>query len=461
MFVATRLAITRSNGAFTAVDDDNLRTALATDIATAKAFEVGRSTLLPLDNVEQQRLRAQFHKNWRPRAWAIALLAVILPICAFSLFRSNWRRAVYLTLLMLSAVLVPLLITAWVYFQDGVSGEPLPLLGGANMLPAMTILYVTLAATIVFHLTARITLRNNARRLITEFKLVRNKKWAEYLPPQRYFARQTRPLQRFRELLAASRLAMVKQPLVNLWGVMYVVFSVTFILEFGGLLPPVRGFFTFHVYLIGFWLTLFGFFMLVFLFANEVQRCRNLAHQLTAGQLDWDARTIEKFGRQQGAAADWPRNGLAPWIGIQLLAKRTMWVEKIVYFPFVILLLLIIERSAWFDNWRLAPSISVVLGSAVLLLITCVLLMRRSIRAARETALEAMRGILRTALAQDTGEGNKAGNVELLRLLIAEVETERRGAFCPLSSDPILKALLMALGGYGSLFSLDYFAALM
>lgn len=459
MFVATRLAMRRLDGAFL---DNQLRRELATEIAKPKAFEVGWSTLIPLNEADQEYLRRQFGTSWRPRPWAIALLAVLLPILSFSLIQTTWRRGSYVTLILLFAVLVPLVIIAWVYFQDGTSGEPLPLLGGANMLPSMAILFITLGATIVFLLAARSTLRKNARSLITEFKLVRNKKWAQLLPPQRYFSRRARPLHRLRDLSVAMKLAIVKRPFVCLWAVMYFGFSVAFILEFGGILPPARGYFTFQLYRIGFWLTLFFYFLLISLFANEVHRCRNLAYQLTAGQLDWDNRTIEKFGRQQeGTVADWSSSALAPWIGIQLLAKRTMRVEKIVYYPFVIVLLLIMERSGWFDNWGLAPSITVVLGSTVLILITCVLLMRRSISVARLAALEAMQGALRVTLAEHGPGENRAENADLLRLLISEVETERRGAFCPLSSDPILKALLMALGGYGSLFSLDYFATLL
>ena len=453
MFVATRLALWWSEGT---LEPTQLREILI-NLTSAKAFEVGRSRLIPLDKTEQQELRAQLHANWLSGFSVIVVMAVILPLCAFPLLQYAWRRALRVALLMLSAVLLPLLITAWVYFQDGISGEPLPLLGGANMLPNTAILFLTLSVTWFFLVTAHGTLRKNARRLIREFRLIRNKTWAEYLPPRGYFMRRANLLQRWWHPLTATGLAIAKRPFMCLWAVMYMVFSVTLIVEFGGLIPPIRGDFTLHVYRFGIWATLFGFFMLIYQFANEVQRCRNLAQRLTAGRLHWGPQTLEKFARQQDIAADWSRNGLARWIGIQLLAKRTMRVDKFLYFPFVVLLLLIVERSSLFDNWRLVPSISVVLVTSVLILITCVLFLRRSIKEARETALEEMRG----ALSRGAREGGEAGDVEALRLMIAEVENERRGAFCPLSSDPVLKALLMALGGYGSLFSLDYLAALM
>ena len=453
MFVATRLALWWSEDTR---DAAQLRKELH-DLTSAKAFEVGRSRLIPLDKAEQQELRAQLRADWLSGISVIAVMAVILPLCAFPLLQYAWRRALRVTLLMLSALLLPLLITAWVYSQDGISGEPLPLLGGANMLPNTAILFLTLSVTSLFLVTAHGTLRKNARRLIKEFRLQRNKTWAEYLPSRRYFTRRANLLQRWRHALTATGLAIARRPFMSLWAVMYMVFSVTLIVQFGGLIPPIRGNFTLHVYRFGIWATLFGFFMLIYQFANEVQRCRNLAQRLTSGRLHWGRQTLEKFAPGQDTAADWARNSLARWIGIQLLAKRTMRVDKLLYFPFIVLLLLIMERSSLFDNWRLVPSISVVLVTSVLILITCVLFLRRSIKEARESALEEMRG----ALSQGVREGDEGADVKALRLMIAEVENERRGAFCPLSSDPMLKALLMALGGYGSLFSLDYLAALM
>ena len=465
MFVATRLAMWRSNST---VDVPRLRTILATGFATPKAFEVGRSMLIPLNKEDQQRLRKQLHANWRSRISVIVMMAVILPLCAFPLLQYAWRRALRIALMMLLVVLIPLLVTAWVYFQDGISGEPLPLLGGANMLPTMAILFLTLSITPLFYVTARSTLRKNARRLIKEFKLIRDKKWAEHLPPRGYFTRHANLLQRWRHVLATIGLAFAKQPFMCLWAVMYMIFSVILISELGGLFPPIRGDFTLHVYRFGIWATLFGFFMLIYLFADEVQWCRNLAHQLTAARLNWGAQTFEKFARQQDITLDdsqnesrrnpeWAKDGLARWIGVQLLAKRTIWVEKTIYYPFIVLLLLIVERSALFDNWRFVPSIAIVLITSVLILITCVLFLRRAVKEVRETALESMRG----ALAQGLREEGEGGDVEHLRLMIADVENEKRGAFCPLANAPILKALLMALGGYGSLFSLDYLAALM
>ena len=146
------------------------------------------------------------------------------------------------------------------------------------------------------------------------------------------------------------------------------------------------------------------------------------------------------------------RDGLARWIGIQVVAERTLASEKVVYYPFIVLLLLFLAHSRLFDNWRLfVPSIIIVLASGALVTVTWVLRLRFSVKKVRESALYTMK----TALSQDLQEGER-GDIQSFRLMIGEIENEQRGAFRPVLSDPIFKALLMPLGGYGSLFMIDY-----
>ncbi|MCY4387053.1 MAG: hypothetical protein OXC18_08145, partial [Desulfurellaceae bacterium] len=49
---------------------------------------------------------------------------------------------------------------------------------------------------------------------------------------------------------------------------------------------------------------------------------------------------------------------------------------------------------------------------------------------------------------------------QALQTIIADVGSESRGAFRPLGKDTILKAPLIPLGGYGSLYLIDYFLAI-
>ena len=64
---------------------------------------------------------------------------------------------------------------------------------------------------------------------------------------------------------------------------------------------------------------------------------------------------------------------------------------------------------------------------------------------------------MQMALARDLRDGAER-EIQSLKLMIEDVRNERRGAFRPVFNDPIFKALLMPLGGYGSLYLIDYLA---
>ena len=118
-------------------DCNDLRQELAEDVATPKAFEVGRSMLVPLEEKEQRKFRKQF----RPISRGRSILAVVvagsgfLLLCALLSFQFSRRQVWRFVVMAACVILSPLLLTVVVYYADAFDGEPLPLLGGANMLP--------------------------------------------------------------------------------------------------------------------------------------------------------------------------------------------------------------------------------------------------------------------------------------------------------------------------------------
>ena len=70
-------------------------------------------------------------------------------------------------------------------------------------------------------------------------------------------------------------------------ALLHVTFSVALIVAFGDFSLPIRGKVTFYAYHVSAVATLFGFFVLVYFFVQEAQRCRKLAFRLTSPRLDW------------------------------------------------------------------------------------------------------------------------------------------------------------------------------
>ena len=208
------------------------------------------------------------------------------------------------------------------------------------------------------------------------------------------------------------------------------------------------------------------FFMLLYVVIDQLRMCRALARLSTQNKLTWPTITLEKFaepcgiildnsGKRSTKSSQWMKYGLMKWLLIQLLAERTQVLEKSVYYPFVILLMLIVARSTLFDNWQFLPSIIIIIITSILIIVAWAVLLRGSIKEARETALKSMRGCLSQGLCLT----DNTTEIEQFQLLIEDVKNERRGAFRSFASDPIFKALLMPSGGYGGLLLLEYLAS--
>lgn len=144
---------------------------------------------------------------------------------------------------------------------------------------------------------------------------------------------------------------------------------------------------------------------------------------------------------------------LDDWIDVQVVARRTAPVARLVIGPFVVLALLVVARSRLFDNWALTPAIAVGVSFYVVALVGLAFMLKQSAEATRRRALESMQADLRWL----AGSGKPLSDlVEPFKRLIVQVETNQRGAFAPFFDQPLLKAMLVPLGGAGGTQLFDY-----
>jgi hypothetical protein len=122
------------------------------------------------------------------------------------------------------------------------------------------------------------------------------------------------------------------------------------------------------------------------------------------------------------------------------------------YWPFLIIALIVVSRSRLFANYN--PSIPdlVTMGAGVLIVTASAILLRRSAEAARETARRKLRDQIAEARSLPDG-GLFASQLELL---LRRVEDLREGAFSPYSQQPVVRAMLLPLGSLGGTALLEY-----
>ena len=144
---------------------------------------------------------------------------------------------------------------------------------------------------------------------------------------------------------------------------------------------------------------------------------------------------------------------LDDWLDVQVVARRTEYVSRLVIGPFIVLALLVVARSRLFDNWSLTPAIAVGVSLYLIWLIVLASLLKIAAENTRRRALASMNADLRWLAGS---QSDMAVLVEPFKRMIASVENNQAGAFAPMFEQPLLKALLVPLGGAGGAQLFDY-----
>lgn len=237
---------------------------------------------------------------------------------------------------------------------------------------------------------------------------------------------------------------------------------------------PVRG--AAHRDLIA--MTLYANLLLLPLLVVAVADATMLAYRfishLNAGRTFYPEATLAHFAEAFGSAqaALWLRRfqalptnrqatALLPalhsllddWLDVQVVARRTRYVSRLVIGPFLVLALLVVARSRLFDNWALTPAIALAVSAYLLWLVVLAALLKLAAENTRRRALASMNADLCWLVG---GPADTLVLVEPFKRLIASVQTNQTGAFAPLFEQPLLKALLVPLGGAGGAQLFEY-----
>ena len=160
----------------------------------------------------------------------------------------------------------------------------------------------------------------------------------------------------------------------------------------------------------------------------------------------WAASTLAYYREKFGIDG----RQLDSWILMDFIARRTAVVAKLIYFPFIVISLMVLSRSPFFDNWTMPVGLVIVLASSVLIVSGCAILLRESAEQARRKVLK----VLGDDLVRLKGaEGRTGAQIETM---IAQIRALDVGAFAPFSQQPFFRALLLPLSTFGGSALLDW-----
>ncbi|MHC4166847.1 MAG: hypothetical protein ACYSWQ_07815 [Planctomycetota bacterium] len=139
------------------------------------------------------------------------------------------------------------------------------------------------------------------------------------------------------------------------------------------------------------------------------------------------------------------------WFDVWFIAKFTEEVGKLIYFPFIILSIMVLARIQYFDNWDFPLSLVITLLVYFFHALGCAIALQIAARKARRTAL----GELQETLSESKLKNQR--RAMQTEYLIEEIKSVRQGAFRPFLENPVVHILIPS-GGLSMLTLLRLFA---
>ena len=214
---------------------------------------------------------------------------------------------------------------------------------------------------------------------------------------------------------------------------------------------PARGSFSFKIDRVLLMLTTVSTTILLFYVVDAIRLNRDLIALFNQGITQWPerARLISPRHRLLN------EEELSEYLDIRLIAARTEVVCPLVNYPFVILVLMIVARNSYFDNWDWPWSLIIILALNLAWAIYCSVQLYRAARKARRTALDRLsehrlHALYQAGIVQSGDQrAQLQTRVKMIEETVGEIRHLSRGAFAPLSDQPFFRAILFTSGSIG------------
>jgi len=190
------------------------------------------------------------------------------------------------------------------------------------------------------------------------------------------------------------------------------------------------------------------FIVLVFCVVDATRQVVWLIRRLPVKDTDWPQATKKR----EPEAFRMSQKGLNEWINIHMIVDLTETVNRFVYYPVIILLLLGVSRLRYFDDWHLPVGLLLVMLLGLALSLYCAITLRRASEQSRQKTLDALWVGLLEAKTSKPQQKSLLNKIEMIRTHIRDI---RKGALVPFIEQPWVRALAIFLSGGGSLLLLE------
>jgi hypothetical protein len=187
-------------------------------------------------------------------------------------------------------------------------------------------------------------------------------------------------------------------------------------------------------------LTGIGMMILSFYVVDAIQLNSNFIRMFAREVTKWGHGVAERCHRVPPLTEE----ELSAYNEIFFVAQRTEVVARLIWYPLIVLTLMLVARSPFFANWTWPFSLVLISGLNATWAIGSAILLRRAAEQLREAAISNLQ--LSRVMSHAVEEKR-----EMFDELIAEIRGLKKGAFAPLTQQHFIHAILFNSGGLGLL----------
>jgi len=328
--------------------------------------------------------------------------------------------------------------------------EPLAFFSGISIWPTEMVRLIAFMLAIFFMFKTSFDLRANAKRIETEFSFAplgltpfrwRDlgfgfERWQMKEPPRvkRFSAEDA-----WHTYLCRNKF-WPRFIRIGILFVLYSIFAFAILHLFPQPLSPARGETAFQIDNTVFYLAGVGLLLLSFYVVDAIQLNSNFIRMFGREVTKWSREVVEQSHRQPPLT----EKELSAYNEIFFVAQRTQVVAPLIWYPLVVLTLMIVARLSLFDNWTWPASLVLIYAIIAAWVLGSAILLRRAAEQLRETALNDLR---RFRLLGQESEAKR----QVFDELMAEIRGLKMGAFAPLTEQPFIRAALFPGAALGLL----------
>jgi len=179
--------------------------------------------------------------------------------------------------------------------------------------------------------------------------------------------------------------------------------------------------------------------LLNFFVVDATRLCQRFIQNLSNAPTIYPKATLRKFCGGIEPAAD---DDLKEWLDMQIVAQLSAEVSKLIYYPFIMLLLMIVARARYWDDWVWPPVLILIFVLNAAWAVSNAVVLQRSAKKAKASALESVRQRLCRL-----PEMGSALRIKRLNKIQKDISAMKSGAFAGYLNNPILGALSLPVVG--------------